>query len=148
MAAPQAPAERLRAAGAAFIIDPHVRFKAQVGEPATMFLLDPCGNALEFKAFADPAQLFAKWPAGHARERSPPEPAGNTKKKPAGAGGKHKKEARRSRRETQKRSPPEPAGNTKKKPAGAGGKHKKEARRSRRETQKRSPPEPAGLWKS
>ena len=87
MAAPQAPAERLRAAGAAFIIDPHVRFKAQVGEPATMFLLDPCGNALEFKAFADPAQLFAKWPAGHARERSPPEPAGNTKKKPAGAGG-------------------------------------------------------------
>jgi extradiol dioxygenase family protein len=53
-------AERLRAAGTRFVIEPHVRFKGQVGEQATMFLLDPCGNALEFKAFADPGQLFAK----------------------------------------------------------------------------------------
>jgi extradiol dioxygenase family protein len=56
----QALADRLSAAGTKFIIEPHVRFKGQVGEQATMFFLDPCGNALEFKAFADPAQLFAK----------------------------------------------------------------------------------------
>ena len=53
-------AERLRAAKTSFIIEPHVRFAGQVGEQATMFFLDPCGNALEFKAFADPGQLFAK----------------------------------------------------------------------------------------
>jgi len=53
-------AERLRAARMNFIIEPHVRFKGQVGEQATMFFLDPCGNALEFKAFADPSRLFAK----------------------------------------------------------------------------------------
>jgi uncharacterized protein len=53
-------AERLRAAGTRFVIEPHVRFKGQVGEQATMFFLDPCGNALEFKAFADPSRLFAK----------------------------------------------------------------------------------------
>lgn len=56
----QALAERLRAAGSTFIIEPHVRFVGQPGEQATMFLLDPCGNALEFKAFADPDRLFAK----------------------------------------------------------------------------------------
>jgi len=56
----QALADRLSAAGTKFIIEPRVRFKGQVGEQATMFFLDPCGNALEFKAFADPAQLFAK----------------------------------------------------------------------------------------
>ena len=56
----EALAERLRAAGQRFVIEPHVRFKGQVGEQATMFLLDPCGNALEFKAFGDPSQLFAK----------------------------------------------------------------------------------------
>ena len=56
----QALADKLRAAGTKFVIEPHVRFKGQVGEQATMFFLDPCGNALEFKAFADPAQLFAK----------------------------------------------------------------------------------------
>jgi len=43
-----------------FVIEPHVRFVGQPGEQATMFLRDPCGNALEFKAFADPARLFAK----------------------------------------------------------------------------------------
>jgi hypothetical protein len=53
-------AERLKAAGTAFVIEPHVRFRGQVGEQATMFFLDPSGNALEFKAFADPSQLFAK----------------------------------------------------------------------------------------
>ena len=53
-------AARLRAQDVDFIIEPHVRFKGEVGEQATMFFLDPCGNALEFKAFADPSRLFAK----------------------------------------------------------------------------------------
>ncbi len=53
-------ADRLRAAGTRFVIEPYVRFKGQVGEQATMFFMDPCGNALEFKAFADRSQLFAK----------------------------------------------------------------------------------------
>lgn len=56
----QALAERLRAAGTRFLIEPHVRFRGQPGEQATMFLRDPCGNALEFKAFADRTKLFAK----------------------------------------------------------------------------------------
>lgn len=56
----QALAERLRAAGTQFVIEPHVRFQGEVGEQATMFFLDPCGNALEFKAFNDLLQLFAK----------------------------------------------------------------------------------------
>jgi extradiol dioxygenase family protein len=56
----QALAERLRAAGVTFVIEPHVRFAGQPGEQATMFLLDPCGNALEFKSFADiEGSLFA-----------------------------------------------------------------------------------------
>lgn len=53
-------AKKLREAGTKFVIEPHVRFKDQPGEQATMFLLDPSGNALEFKAFADRARLFAK----------------------------------------------------------------------------------------
>ena len=53
-------AERLRNAGLEFIMEPQVRFKGKVGEQATMFFLDPAGNALEFKAFEDPTQLFAK----------------------------------------------------------------------------------------
>lgn len=53
-------AEKLRRAGTQFVIEPHVRFKGEVGEQATMFFLDPCGNALEFKAFADMSQVFAK----------------------------------------------------------------------------------------
>ncbi len=53
-------ADRLRAAGVTFVVEPHVRFAGQAGEQATLFLLDPSGNALEFKAFADiEAQLFA-----------------------------------------------------------------------------------------
>jgi uncharacterized protein len=53
-------AGRLKAAGTRFVIEPHVRFQGQVGEQATMFFLDPSGNALEFKAFRDEQQLFAK----------------------------------------------------------------------------------------
>ena len=56
----QALAARLRGAGVRFVIEPHIRFKGEVGEQATLFFLDPCGNALEFKAFADPSRLFAK----------------------------------------------------------------------------------------
>ncbi|MER6347848.1 VOC family protein [Streptomyces sp. NPDC001595] len=52
-------ADRLRAAGVEFVIEPYVRFPGQKGEQWTMFLLDPAGNALEFKAFADDAQIFA-----------------------------------------------------------------------------------------
>lgn len=54
----QALAERLKQAGVEFIIPPTVRFAGQPGEQATMFLLDPAGNALEFKAMADPGNLF------------------------------------------------------------------------------------------
>ena len=53
-------ADKLRRAGTQFIIEPYVRFKGEVGEQATMFFMDPCGNAIEFKAFADPSQLFAR----------------------------------------------------------------------------------------
>ena len=52
-------AERFRAAGVSFVIEPYVRFRGEPGEQATMFFLDPFGNALEFKAFADIDQLFA-----------------------------------------------------------------------------------------
>ena len=52
-------AARLEAAGIDFGIAPHIRFAGQVGEQATMFFRDPSGNALEFKAFRDPGQLFA-----------------------------------------------------------------------------------------
>lgn len=52
-------AHRLQAAEVSFVIEPYVRFKGQPGEQATLFLLDPCGNALEFKAFDDIGQLFA-----------------------------------------------------------------------------------------
>jgi len=53
-------AERLKAAGTAFAIEPTVRFAGQPGEQATMFFLDPSGNALEIKAMRDPAKLFAR----------------------------------------------------------------------------------------
>lgn len=53
-------AERLKAAGTKFVIEPYVRFRGQVGEQATMFFHDPAGNALEFKAFKDLSSLFAK----------------------------------------------------------------------------------------
>jgi uncharacterized protein len=60
MAAWKQMADRLQAAGTRFVIEPTVRFEGQPGEQATMFFLDPAGNALEFKAMADPAKLFAK----------------------------------------------------------------------------------------
>ncbi|HTN48836.1 MAG TPA: VOC family protein [Burkholderiaceae bacterium] len=53
-------ADRLRDRGVKFVIEPHIRFKGEVGEQSTMFFLDPCGNALEFKAFSDPSRLFAR----------------------------------------------------------------------------------------
>jgi hypothetical protein len=56
----KALAERLEGAGVEFVIPPTVRFAGEAGEQATMFLLDPAGNALEFKAMADPSKLFAK----------------------------------------------------------------------------------------
>jgi uncharacterized protein len=53
-------AERVRRAGVPFVIEPYVRFRGQPGEQHTMFFLDPSGNALEFKAFADPSRIFEK----------------------------------------------------------------------------------------
>jgi extradiol dioxygenase family protein len=55
----QALAERVRAAGVQFAIEPYIRFQGQPGEQATMFFYDPAGNALEFKSFRDFAQIFA-----------------------------------------------------------------------------------------
>ena len=52
-------AEKVRNAGVDFIIEPYIRFKGQPGEQATMFFLDPSGNALEFKAFGDESRIFA-----------------------------------------------------------------------------------------
>jgi len=56
----QTLADRLRSAGVRFVIEPYIRFQGQPGEQATLFLLDPSGNALEFKAFNDIGQLFAR----------------------------------------------------------------------------------------
>jgi extradiol dioxygenase family protein len=53
-------ADRIRTAGIRFAIEPYIRFQGKVGEQATMFFYDSAGNALEFKAFRDPSQLFAK----------------------------------------------------------------------------------------
>jgi len=53
-------AEDLKSKNVVFVIEPYVRFKGETGEQATMFFLDPAGNALEFKAFKDIGQLFAK----------------------------------------------------------------------------------------
>ena len=60
LAAWRALADRLEAAGVDFIIPPQIRFRGQPGEQATLFFLDPSGNALEFKAFADDARVFAR----------------------------------------------------------------------------------------
>ena len=56
----EALADKLRRAGTQFIIEPYIRFKGEVGEQATMFFLDPSGNAIEFKAFRNMESLFAK----------------------------------------------------------------------------------------
>jgi uncharacterized protein len=53
-------ADKMKNADTVFVIEPYIRFKGEVGEQATMFFLDPSGNALEFKAFKDIGQLFAK----------------------------------------------------------------------------------------
>lgn len=53
-------ADKLKGVGTDFIIEPYIRFEGEVGEQATMFFLDPSGNALEFKSFKDPSQIFAK----------------------------------------------------------------------------------------
>lgn len=55
----QTLAERLKQHGVKFIIEPYIRFKGEVGEQATMFFLDPSGNALEFKSFKNDASIFA-----------------------------------------------------------------------------------------
>ena len=60
MEAWRALAEKLTAAGTDFIVEPHIRFEGLPGEQATMFFLDPSGNAIELKAMRDPAKLFAK----------------------------------------------------------------------------------------
>lgn len=61
-------AGRLRAAGVEFVIEPHTRFAGEPGEQSTMFVLDPSGNALEFKAFADDSQVFARTGGGTPSE--------------------------------------------------------------------------------
>ena len=53
-------ADRLVAADVEFVIEPHTRFAGEAGEQSTMFVLDPAGNALEFKAFADDSMVFAR----------------------------------------------------------------------------------------
>ncbi|TVQ67832.1 MAG: glyoxalase [Balneolaceae bacterium] len=52
-------AGKLKEAGQVFVIEPYIRFEGKPGEQATMFFLDPSGNALEFKAFRDESQIFA-----------------------------------------------------------------------------------------
>jgi hypothetical protein len=59
MAAWRALADRLKEANVDFVIEPTIRFQGEPGEQATMFFLDPAGNALEFKAMANPLNLFA-----------------------------------------------------------------------------------------
>ena len=56
----EAMAEKLKAIGTKFVIEPYTRFKGEVGEQSTMFFMDPSGNAIEFKAFANMDSLFAK----------------------------------------------------------------------------------------
>lgn len=51
--------EKLKENNISFIIEPYIRFEGEIGEQATMFFLDPSGNALEFKSFKDPEQMFA-----------------------------------------------------------------------------------------
>ena len=60
MAQWEALAETLKSAGTEFVIEPNIRFRGQPGEQATMFFLDPSGNAIEIKAMSNPANLFAR----------------------------------------------------------------------------------------
>ncbi|MEZ5266870.1 MAG: hypothetical protein R2755_34895 [Acidimicrobiales bacterium] len=78
---------RLRAAGTAWVIEPYVRFAGGPGEQHTCFLLDPSGNALEFKAFADERAIFATAPladAARATPATPPPPTDADAAEPAG----------------------------------------------------------------
>ena len=52
-------ADTLRAAGVSFLIEPYIRFEGQTGEQATMFVMDPSGNGVEFKSFKNPDEMFA-----------------------------------------------------------------------------------------
>ena len=61
-------AEHLTAKGIEFVIHPYIRFRGEPGEQATMFFLDPSGNAIEIKAFADIGQLFASRPQEEENE--------------------------------------------------------------------------------
>ncbi len=61
--------DRLRAHSIAFLIEPHIRFQNQPGEQATLFIHDPSGNALEFKSFRDPKQLFSSEPIEEKSDR-------------------------------------------------------------------------------
>ena len=56
----EAMADKLKKAGVQFVVEPYIRFQGEVGEQGTMFFLDPSGNAIEFKAMAQPDRLFAK----------------------------------------------------------------------------------------
>src|SRR3954452_4993244 len=71
-------AQQLTAAGTDFVIEPYVRFQGEPGEQWTMFFLDPSGNALEFKAFQDPSQLFAVWCAEAPAKTLPTRPHRST----------------------------------------------------------------------
>jgi len=64
-------ADRLRTAGIRFLIEPHIRFQGEVGEQATLFFLDPSGNALEFKSFKDRSQVFARGAINSANAEKP-----------------------------------------------------------------------------
>jgi extradiol dioxygenase family protein len=55
----QSLADKLKKEGISFVIEPYIRFKGEVGEQATMFFMDPSGNAIEFKAFQNPELVFA-----------------------------------------------------------------------------------------
>ncbi|MCC7260713.1 MAG: VOC family protein [Alphaproteobacteria bacterium] len=57
-------ADRLKGCGTEFVIEPYIRYKGKSGEQATMFFLDPSGNALEFKAFKDDSGIFSPWREG------------------------------------------------------------------------------------
>lgn len=59
-------ADSLKSGSAQFLVEPRIRFEGEVGEQATFFILDPSGNAIEFKSFADPSQLFAIEPIGNS----------------------------------------------------------------------------------
>jgi hypothetical protein len=78
-------AERLQARGTTFALESHIRFKGQVGGQATLFLCDPCVNALEFKASRDIGPLFAKWGGGRCVDSPDTESGSSDTQKPRNA---------------------------------------------------------------